>query len=83
MGEPWSCVHRGDGYWVTVRASRLGDDVAVTIETAPAGERIDLWARASTPDGRETEVLSLLVGGMATCDIAAALVVPNTPSTTP
>ncbi len=39
VGEPWARVHLGGGRWVTVRASRLGEDVAVSIEPSTPAER--------------------------------------------
>jgi len=37
VGEPWSRVRLGANRWVTVRASRLGEDIAVSMEASTAG----------------------------------------------
>lgn len=73
VGEPWSRVHLGGNHWVTVRASRLGEDIAVSIEASTPLERMDLFARASGLSGRETEILGLLVVGLETREIAGQL----------
>lgn len=73
VGEPWSRVHLGGNRWVTVRASRLGEDIAVSIEAATSFERMDLFARASGLSGRETEILGLLVVGLESREIAGQL----------
>jgi DNA-binding CsgD family transcriptional regulator len=73
VGEPWSRVHLGDGRWVTVRASRLGEDVAVSIEPSTAAERADLVARSAGLSDRETEVLGALVAGLTSPEIAGRL----------
>lgn len=74
IGEPWSRVHLGGSRWVTVKASRLGADIAVSIEPSTAAERTDLLARASGLSARETDVLRHLVAGRDSKEIAAALV---------
>jgi DNA-binding CsgD family transcriptional regulator len=73
VGEPWSRVHLGGGHWVTVRASRLGDDIAISIETSTTAERADLLARSAALTERETEVLGALVAGLTSPEIAARL----------
>jgi DNA-binding CsgD family transcriptional regulator len=73
VGEPWSRVHLGGGTWVTARASRLGDDVAVSIEPSTPGERADLVGRSAGLSDRETEVLGALAGGLTSSEIAARL----------
>ncbi|MGY2873694.1 DNA-binding CsgD family transcriptional regulator [Marmoricola sp. URHA0025 HA25] len=73
LGEPWSRVHLGDGRWVTVRASRLGEDIAVSIEPSTSAERMDLFARAHGLSARESEVLTLLGVGLDTREIADQL----------
>lgn len=74
VGEPWSRVHLGGSRWVTAKASRLGEDIAVSIEPATPAERMDLFARASGLSTRESEVLGLLGMGLDSKDIAARLV---------
>lgn len=73
VGEPWSRVHLGGGRWVTVRASRLGEDVAVSIEPSTAQERADLVGRSAGLTDRETEVLSAVAAGLTSLEIARRL----------
>ncbi len=74
LGEPWSRVHLGGSRWVTVKASRLGPDIAVSIEPSTPLERMDLLSRACGLSARETEVLTLLGAGQESKEIAARLV---------
>jgi DNA-binding CsgD family transcriptional regulator len=73
IGEPWSRVHLGGSRWVTTKASRLGDDIAVSIEPSAAAERMDLFARAHGLSQREAEILGLLGSGLDTREIAGSL----------
>jgi len=73
MGEPWSRVHLGANRWVTVRASRLGEDIAVSIEPSTPAERMDLYARAHGLSARESEILTLLGVGLDSREIAGQL----------
>ena len=73
VGEPWSRVHLGANRWVTVRASRLGEDIAVSIEPSTPAERMDLFARAHGLSSRESEILTLLAIGLDTKEIAGQL----------
>jgi DNA-binding NarL/FixJ family response regulator len=73
LGEPWSRVHLGGNHWVPVRASRLGRDIAVSIEPSTPAERMDLFARSHGLSERETEVVSLLAIGLDTREIAGQL----------
>jgi DNA-binding CsgD family transcriptional regulator len=73
VGEPWSRVHLGANRWVTVRASRLGDDIVVSIEPSTPAERMDLFARAHGLSSRESEILALLGVGLDTREIAGQL----------
>lgn len=73
LGEPWSRIHLGGNRWVTVRASRLGAGIAVSIEPSTPAERMDLFARAHGLSERETEVVELLAIGLDTKEIAAQL----------
>jgi DNA-binding CsgD family transcriptional regulator len=75
IGAPWSRVHLGGSRWVTVKASRLGSDIAVSIEPSTTDERMDMYARASGLSERESQVLALLGAGLETREIAARLVV--------
>lgn len=78
QGDPSSRVHLGDNRWVTVRAARLGADIAVSIAPSSAAERADVFARAHGLSPRETEVLGLALLGLATPEIAGRLVVART-----
>lgn len=73
IGEPWSRVHLGGSRWVTVKASRLGTGIAVSIEPSTTVERLDLFARACGLSDRETEVTTLLGLGLDTREIAGQL----------
>jgi DNA-binding CsgD family transcriptional regulator len=73
VGEPWSRVHLGANRWVTVRASRLGADIAVSIEPSTPAERMDLFARAHGLSSRESQVLTLLGIGLDSREIAGQL----------
>ena len=79
--EPMARVHLADGFWVTVRASRVdpGDLIAVTIEPVSPGHRLDLFARANALSARERELLTLLAEGADTVEAASRMFVsPHT-----
>ncbi len=69
--EPTSRIHLADGFWVTLRASRVepSDLIAVTIEPTTSADRLDVFARANGLSSRENELLTLLAQGS---DTAAA-----------
>ena len=73
LGEPWSRVHLGQGRWITVKASRLGPEIVVTMEPATLAERLDLFTRAIGLSPREAEVIGLLAIGLDTGEIAGQL----------
>lgn len=73
VGEPWARVHLGGNRWVTARASRLGEGIAVSLEPSTAQERMDLFGRASGLSWREREILGLLGVGLDSREIAAQL----------
>jgi DNA-binding CsgD family transcriptional regulator len=75
IGTPRSRVHLGGSRWVTIKASRLGTDIAVTIEPSTGVDRLDVYARACALTRRESEVLMLLCEGLDTREIAEQLVV--------
>ena len=75
IGPPWSRIHLGGSRWVTVKASRLGTDIAVAIEPSTATDRLDMYARACGLTRRESEVLALLCEGLDTREIAERMVV--------
>ena len=76
---PWARAHLAGARLVTVRADRVeGDpgapyDIAVTIETASAGERADLFARAFGLTRREAELVGAIAGGGDTRDLARTM----------
>jgi DNA-binding CsgD family transcriptional regulator len=75
IGPVWSRIQLGGCRWVTVKASRLDESIAVTIEPSTPGERMDVYARASGLSGREAEILALLAQGLDTRQIAERIVV--------
>lgn len=75
IGPPWARIHLGGSRWVTVKASRLGTDIAVSIEPSTAADRLDIYARACGLTPRESEVLALLCEGLDTREIAERMVV--------
>ncbi|TNM43276.1 LuxR family transcriptional regulator [Nocardioides albidus] len=77
-GDPSARVHLGGNRWVTVRAARLGADIAVAISPSTAAERTDLFARVHGLSPRETEVLDMALLGLGTPAIAERLVVART-----
>lgn len=74
VGEPWARIHLGGSRWVTVKASRLAGDIAVSIEPSTPLERLDVFARAHGLSARESEVLGLLGGGLDSRAMAEQLV---------
>jgi DNA-binding CsgD family transcriptional regulator len=75
IGPAWSRIHLGGNRWVTAKASRLGEQIAVSIEPSTADERMDLYGRACGLSERELQVLALLGAGLDTRDISTRLVV--------
>jgi DNA-binding CsgD family transcriptional regulator len=70
-------VHLAGGLWMTLRAARIGDaaqaqrrDIAVTIEETSPTDRTRLFSRAFGLTGRESELVSHLVEGADTHEIA-------------
>lgn len=75
--HPSARVHLSDGTWLTLRAARIGgqepadeQDIAVSIELSSTNERTSLFARAFGLSVREAELLSELVTGADTRQIA-------------
>jgi DNA-binding CsgD family transcriptional regulator len=70
---PWARVHLAGNRWLTLRAARLGDDVAVTVEASSPAERLGLFARCAGLSPRESELLGLLGAGADTREVAARM----------
>ncbi|KQQ94827.1 hypothetical protein ASF72_19590 [Arthrobacter sp. Leaf141] len=66
-------VHLMEGTWITVRAARMGSQIAVTLEAAAPDERLEVYALAYGMTPREAELLGMLVAGSDTKTIAAAM----------
>ena len=80
QNPPSARVHVADGRWVTLRAARIGDaaalgdrDIAVTIEETSPIERAELFASAFGFSARERELLTHLMAGTDTHQIASAM----------
>jgi DNA-binding CsgD family transcriptional regulator len=71
--QPSARVHLSAGLWLTLRAARIGADIAVTIEESTPAERLDLFTRASGLSRRESELLTHLVSGADTREIASRM----------
>ncbi len=76
--DPSARVHLGGNRWVTVRAARLGSDIAISIAPSTTAERTDLFARVHGLSRRETEVLGLAVLGLDSRQVADLLVIART-----
>ena len=70
---PWARVHLDGGEWLTVRAARMGEDIAVTIERATTAERFDLFRRAAGLTDREAQLVDLLATGADTRAVASQM----------
>ncbi|MEV0271934.1 helix-turn-helix transcriptional regulator [Hamadaea sp. NPDC050747] len=70
---PYARVHLSEGEWLTLRADRLGDDIAVSIERSSPAERLDLFSRAFGLSAREAELLRRLAAGADTREVAQLL----------
>ncbi len=79
-------VHLDDGFWLTLRAARMGSlagqgdaagdtagGIVVTIEEASAAERLDLFSRAFALTPRECELVGLLATGADTRAMARGM----------
>jgi len=71
--QPSARVHLSAGLWLTLRAARIGTGIAVTIEESTPTERLDLFTRASALSARESELLTYLVSGADTREIASRM----------
>lgn len=72
---PATRIHLTGDDWLKLRAARIGDDLAVTIERASASERLDLYGRSAGLTPREMELLSVLATGADTRTAAGRLFV--------
>jgi DNA-binding CsgD family transcriptional regulator len=70
---PSARVHLADGRWLTLRAARIGDDLAVSIEDSSPAERLSVFSRAYGLSERETDLLRHLAGGGDTREVARAM----------
>lgn len=77
IGPAWSRIHLGGSRWVTVKASRLDDNIAVSIEPSTPAERMDVYGRAHGLSARESQVLALLGNGLDSREIAKQLVLSD------
>lgn len=75
--QPAARVHLSGCRWMTVRAARIDGpaprdqrDIAITIEETPAAQRVDMFARACGLSPREREIVTHLVAGSDTREIA-------------
>lgn len=59
-------VHLGEGIWLSVRAARMGEQLAVTLEPASPSERLELFALTHSMTKREALLLELLADGSDT-----------------
>jgi DNA-binding CsgD family transcriptional regulator len=71
--QPSARVHLAGGLWLTLRAARIGPDIAVSIEESTPAERLDLFTRASALSAREAELLAHLASGAGTREIAGRM----------
>jgi DNA-binding CsgD family transcriptional regulator len=71
--QPRARVHLSHGLWLTLRAARIGADIAVTIEESTPAERLDLFARACALSARESELLTHLASGADTREVAGRM----------
>ena len=67
-------MHMSDGLWVTLRAARLGTDIAVSIEETAPAERVSVFTRAFGLSSREAELVGHLAVGSDTREVAARMV---------
>lgn len=72
---PTARVHLTGGVWLTLRAARIGEDIAVTIELTSPADRLTLFSRACGLSPREAELLGHLVAGSDTRRVAETMFV--------
>jgi len=66
-------VHLADGFWLTLRAARLGAAIVVTIEESSATERLELFGLSFGFTARERQLLEHLASGSDTRAMARQL----------
>jgi DNA-binding CsgD family transcriptional regulator len=78
--EAYSRVHLAEGFWVTLRAARLGGadatghaTIAVTLEETSPLDRLEVFVRSFGLSPRECELMNLLATGGDTRDLARCL----------
>ena len=78
--EAFARVHLAEGFWVTLRAARLGAadatghaTIAVTIEESSPLDRLEMFVRSFGLSPRERELMNLLATGSDTRDLARRL----------
>jgi DNA-binding CsgD family transcriptional regulator len=70
---PLARVHLGHGQWLALRAARIDDAIAVTIEQASRVDRLELLRRSAGLTDREGELVDLLAVGSDTRAIASLM----------
>lgn len=73
--QPVARVHFAASTWLTLRAARLDDGIAISIEMSSPDERLDLFRRAAALTAREGEVLALVAAGADTRRVAQRMFV--------
>lgn len=68
-------VHLDKGDWLTLRAARIDDAVAVSMEAASPVERLGLFCSSNGLSPRETELVELLASGADTRMLARQMFV--------
>ena len=63
-------VHLAEGTWITVRAARMGSEIAVSLELSSPEERLEVFALAHGMSARESELMGMLADGSDTKLIA-------------
>ena len=63
-------VHLAEGTWITVRAARMGSQIAVSLEVSSPEERLEVFALSHGMSVREAELLGMLADGSDTKLIA-------------
>lgn len=67
---PVARVHLGRSEWLTLRAARLGDGIAVSIEMSSPADRLSLFILSAALTPREAQLVHLLADGADTRALA-------------